>query len=464
MKKQYVLIPFATIALLSSCMSINTNSSDSQISSIEQDSSSSKSSKEDGPTIPYNQEVNLFRYTFPTLEEDEMPIGAWCAPWNEGGVNHQTDEQYKLIKESGINTIYGLYERSDVSQQNVFKALELAQKYGIGYLARDSRIGVLAEDESKLETEMNKYLAYDSFAGCLIRDEPSQTDFAGMVTGRKAFRSKYSKYCYYSNLFPNYASESQLSGINTNAITYEQYVESYLKTVGPQFLSFDFYGLEKNFPEISDGYFDQLEVASRLADKYKVPFWCFVTTCKFSNNCRIPNEVDMKWQVGSNLVYGAKGIQYFCYMTPYEEPSWGGNMVNSSGEKTEIYDYVAKINKEIASMDEVLMKSSRVAMMKYGNSPSALSSNQEFVTSIREVNNIETAQDILVGVFDHGGKSAYYIFNNSLTGNANLKINFNSFIKANKYSDGNVSEVSGESLNLSLEPAQSILLDLTNYK
>lgn len=102
--------------------------------------------------------------------------------------------------------------------------------------------------------------------------------------------------------------------------------------------------------------------------------------------------------------------------------------------------------------------------MKYGNSPSALPSNQEFITSVREVKNIETTQDILVGVFDHGGKSAYYIFNNSLTGNANLKINFNSFIKANKYSDGKISEVSGESLNLSLEPAQSILLDLTNYK
>ncbi len=181
-----------------------------------------------------------------------------------------------------------------------------------------------------------------------------------MVSGRKAFRQYFSKYLYYSNIFPNYASADQLSGTTGVDITYEQYVRSYLETVQPQILSFDFYGMKAKSPEVSDCYYEQLYVCSKLANEYKVPFWPFIQACSYSGGTRVPSRTDILWQIGSNLVYGAKGIQYFCYMEPQETSGWKGNFVDREGKKTELFPYFQEANAFIANVDEILMASAKV--------------------------------------------------------------------------------------------------------
>ena len=59
--------------------------------------------------MPLNEEKNLFAYHFPSHDRYTMPISAWCAPWSYGGVDHLNQEQYALVKESGLNAIYVLY-------------------------------------------------------------------------------------------------------------------------------------------------------------------------------------------------------------------------------------------------------------------------------------------------------------------------------------------------------------------
>lgn len=457
--------PFALFLLLTltSCGGqVITSSSSSE----EKETNSSKDNEE---KLKLNQEVNLFTYTFPSLDRTTMPISGWCSPWSMGDKDYINQEQFAMIKEAGLNSIYGLYETAGLSMANIKRALKLAEDNGLVYLPRDERVGALSEDIDAFKEAMDEFTSYKSYGGSLITDEPALNKFQGLVSGRKAFRSYYSKYCYYVNLFPNYATSDQLSGIAGQPVSYEQYLESFLKTVQPQVLSFDFYGLRKEFPSVSGGYFDQLYLASKLANKYKVPFWPFIQAGSFDSwTVRVPTKVEIDWQIGSNLVYGAKGIQYFCYMTPYEvdDALWRGNFVNKNGEKTELFPYFQSINKQIASMDEILMISSRVALMQFGSSPAAFSNEQkaEFVTSFRELKNVDTESDLLIGVFDHGGKSAYYVFNNSLTNKGKAKLNFSSYVRANKYQNAYIEEVKGSSLELDLEPGESILIDLLNYE
>lgn len=416
--------------------------------------------------LPLHEERNLFAYHFPSHDRFTMPISAWCAPWKAGEADHLNSEQYALARQSGLNAIYGLYENAESSLSNVKKALSLCQENDLVYLVRDSRIGVLSEDDGMLQKAIDELASYSSYGGALVTDEPGASRFANLVPGRKAFRTHYSKYLYYANLFPNYASGEQLSGVPGGELDYASYVENYLKTVQPQVLSFDFYGMLGAFPKVSGDYFGQLYLCSGLAEKYRVPFWPFIQACSFGGSTRLPNEADLLWQVGSNLVYGAKGIQYFNYMTPFETSGWQGNFVDKEGKKTDLYPILQRINAQIASMDEVLMVASRVAMMQFGDSPRPFPESQqkEFVSSCRELSSVDTSSDLLIGVYDHGGKSAYYVFNNSLTEPASLTMNFSSFVRAALYRGDKKSEVSGGSLQLALNPGESALVDLLNYR
>ena len=457
-KKIPLLLPLPFLLL--SCSLNGPTSSSEAFSENQEPSSSSQENK-----LPLNEEKNLFAYHFPSHDRYTMPISAWCAPWSYGGVDHLNQEQYALVKESGLNVIYGLYENAESSLANVKKALQLCQDNDLVYMVRDSRIGVLSEETELLLKAIGELASYSSYGGALVSDEPGANRFQNLVPGRKAFRTHYSKYLYYANLFPNYATGEQLSGVPGGELDYPTYVENYLKTVQPQVLSFDYYGMTRDFPNVGGDYFGQLYLCSNLAEKYRVPFWPFIQACYYGGATRLPNEVDLRWQVGSNLVYGAKGIQYFNYMTPAETSGWIGNFVDKEGRKTSLYPVFQKINAQIASMDEVLMVSSRVAMMQFGDTPSPFpeAQKEEFVTSCRELSSVSTSSDLLIGVYDHGGKSAYYVFNNSLTERADLSLNFSSEVRANIYREEKKSEVFSQQLPLSLSPGESVLIDLLNY-
>lgn len=461
MKKNHWLVCTPLFITLSLCScGTNTKSSVSEDNSGEQGSSSSIIEEE---KLPLNPLTPVYSYTFPSLEKGVMPIGAWCAPWHVNDTNFITLQQFQYIKEAGLNSIYGLYERMGVNDPYVYDSLSLADQVGISYLVRDDSLNARADDVDDFKARMDTFTEHPSFAGILMRDEPGKASFQSLSTSRKLFRQYYTKYAYYVNAFPTYARGQQLSGDETE-IDYDEYLDSLLKTISPQMLSFDYYGLRKTSPNIADGYFEQIYISKQYADKYKVPFWPFIQTCKFENNTRVPSATDIYWQVGANLVFGAKAIQYFCYFAPYEEQDWQGNLIDASGKRTEVYYYCQTVNKFIAEVDEILMKSTLVDMMQYGNTPAPMPEELSFVTSSREIQSVETASNVLIGVFNHDGKTALYVFNNDLENDANVKINFVTKVDADIYEFSKKESVAGTNdVLIDLRPGTSALVDLTNY-
>lgn len=411
-------------------------------------------------------EVDCFSYTFKQFEKDVMPIGAWSAPTGE----FNTDQQYKLLKQSGLNAIYGLHDNYSYSPTEVMKALDHAHNNDIVYLVRDSGMAVYSEDEQEFLEYIKKYTTHPAYGGTLLIDEPGVKQMYGLTSIRKLFRKHLPKDAFYINLLPNYANKGQLEngaggGSNTMDLTYDEYVNTYLSLLGPQFFSYDYYGTNKEFPNVKNGYLEQLYINAKFAHEYKVPLWPFIQACEYGGTTRVPNAQDIYWQVNVSLAYGAKGIQYFCYFQPGEFTSAGykGSFIDGNGNPTDVYYAGQKINKQIAKMDHILMKSTLMCQMAFGNSPCKIEQDN-LVQNYREIKEIKTSDDLLVGCFDYMGKSVFYFVNNSLTDSCEAEISFTDYVEASLYYMDTDDIKTGEKFNISLNAAEGVLIEITNYK
>lgn len=464
MKSSRYVVLISLIALLSACS--NKEETSSTVSSSESsDPSISISTYEGTPLLPKHPLLPVYSYSFPHISKDEMPIGAWVAPWRVGEKNFQTIEQYRTIKEAGLNTIYGLYESYGLNTPYVFDALSLAEQAGIGYLVRDGSLGAYSEDIDEFKSHMDQYTAYSSFAGILAVDEPGSNQFPSLGVQRKMMRQYYTKYAYYVNTFPTYASSAQFSGDTDSDMGYDEYASLFLDTVQPQMFSFDYYGISGEAPNISKGYFEQIYKVKTFADSRRIPFWPFIQACSYGGRSRVPTKEEIYWQVGANLVYGAKGIQYFCYQTPAEAGDWGGNFIDDNGNKTALFPYFQMANSFISSIDAILMNSTLVDMIKTGEGIVPTPENQTFVSSSRELSSVESTSPVLVGVFSNEGKTVLYVFNNSTTDASTVDLSFSSLVDASIYTfDAAQAETALNKITISLKAGESALVEITNYQ
>jgi hypothetical protein len=76
-----------------------------------------------------------------------------------------------------------------------------------------------------------------------------------------------------------------------------------------------------------------------------------------------PSEPQLRWQIATSLAYGARGVIYFCYWTPYlpvtrPDPvgDWNGAIVRSDGTPTRHYQHARTINAALANYGRVQMK------------------------------------------------------------------------------------------------------------
>ena len=141
-----------------------------------------------------------------------MPIGAWVAPpkaniSRRNNPSFITDAQYKMLQESGINMIYGLYELATGDMDDILKSLDLCQKYGIKYLIRDPNL--LDADEDTMRKSLERYASHPAFAGVKVQDEPGTSMFDTFGEMHPIFKKLLPDKYFYINLLPSYATPSQ---------------------------------------------------------------------------------------------------------------------------------------------------------------------------------------------------------------------------------------------------------------
>lgn len=320
--------------------------------------------------------------------QDRFVISFWVDP----PFDANADERYREIAEAHFTMVLGGF---GASSEAVSKLLDLCQKYDLKAL-------VPAFDKPASELP-------DSPAcwGYGVRDEPSCRDFPGLRKRVDEIRKARPGKLAYINLFPNYVSKEGMG-----ADSYEEYVSRFIKEVGVDVLSMDYYPQFRPDADGRDGYCGNLEVMRKYSQEAGIPFWNFFNSMPFGTQTD-PTEAQLRWQIYSSLAYGAKGVLYFCYYTPvsHEFPK-GGAIITRNDQRTRHYDQAKRINFEIKNLGDTLMKLTSTSVVRVKPDDTV----KEVLTGcpIRNLSgaDYDPKPDYLIGVFRHQDGRRAVLLNN----------------------------------------------------
>lgn len=174
--------------------------------------------------------------------------------------------------------------------------------------------------------------------------------------------------------------------------------------------------------------FENLEILDKYAQKYDIPFWTYIQLggqwndgVKQQETVRYyPRPEEVIWNVNTSLAGGAKGIAYFPLLQPYYfafapdgEMDFGRNgLINANEEKRAWFDCVKEAN-------------------RYGT---------------------------IIGCFEYGGKSAFYVVNNDTTEAQSITLQFDQVYSLTLVSSEREKAVQRDSVTLHLDPASAALV------
>ena len=281
----------------------------------------------------------------------EFPISFW---WNIPTAAHNYDaaktlELYQDMKDAGINIVnyVGELDYSFAENKRIMDVCtELGMKF-IGNVGSDANGNWFSNDADRIATIKEHFASNPTYVGEYLVDEPKATEFDRWGQFAKDYLQQIPDKEPYINLYPTYASTLGTS-------SYEAYIEEYLDKIPSKTLSYDFYGLPANGGNLVSDYYLNLDVVRRKTLDKRMPFWVITQAGEVSSR-KLPTEKEQRWSVWSNLAGGSKGIAYFCYWTPATDKFSDVHYMVKDGEKTEMYDYIKKVNGDVQTIGKKLM-------------------------------------------------------------------------------------------------------------
>lgn len=375
-----------------------------------------------------------------------------------------TVERYQEMKDCGINLILAHAEQN-IYSENVTRALECAAEVGVQYIAQ-FQSAVNFSDPERMKNAIGKILEHVACAGIVVKDEPSSNLFRSLGRSCKVFQQISDKY-FYINLLPTYG---------VTETTYEKYIESYMQTVGNDFISVDHYPYNYDglTHRMSETWLRNLEVVQNACVKYGVEHWEFLQGNKAYPYSKTPDYYDLSHQIYVSMAYGTQVMQYYCYFTPAE---FGDNeefrcLIDYYGKQTDIYDAAKKINNEIHEFGHVFMNyvegwKGVLPVVGTENSKeynTAFNHLQTALTKHDRIKDVSSTEDMIIGAFeDENGYDGLMFVNYSIPGlrkTSEVSVTFNRATKAICYIGGKESIVELEKgkLNLTLAPGEGVFV------
>ncbi|MDD2493684.1 MAG: hypothetical protein PHE29_00660 [Tissierellia bacterium] len=283
-----------------------------------------------------------------TIQTTEIPIVGWHGI-QEGNLNKSRFEE---AQEAGININYTHHTHID----SVQKSLDIAKDLGMKILIFCPEL-----IKDPINTVL-RFMDHPANGGYFIIDEPVASSISTYKPLVRTIESIDSTHFCYINLLPN-----QFSATDLGTIDYKQYINRYIIEIPLKVLSFDHYPVINT--SISPVWYENLEIIREEANKNNIPFWAFGLTTSHLEY-PVPNLNHLRLQVYSNLLYGAKGIQYFTYWT-LKSKRWDFNSgpIDVSGKRTEVFYYLQKINEEIQILSSIFLSSRVTKISHFGQIP-----------------------------------------------------------------------------------------------
>ncbi|MBQ7152892.1 MAG: hypothetical protein IJR83_03020 [Clostridia bacterium] len=191
-----------------------------------------------------------------------------------------------------------------------------------------------------------------------VGDEPSALDleYYGQIC-KTVFDSTGGKYFAYLNLYPGYASTTETSKEEYSQLgvaTFREYIEEFVRCVDVPYVCFDHYfygGYTSNDPaNCAQFYCDLRDVADICRENGRHFMIVLQVNTNDTNLNNHMADFNLRFQAYMSMAYGADQICWACWSPGW----WYNNVLDESGQKTQQYDILKKVNKELHSVGKVL--------------------------------------------------------------------------------------------------------------
>ncbi len=334
--------------------------------------------------------------TRPGFVQDRFVISLFLTP----PVDAHLEDHFRDMAEARFNLVL-----SSDSEANTLKELPLLRRYDLRALFFQPGPGVIDDPH---------------VWGQFIKDEPSATEFAQLKRQTEAFKGAHPGKPACINLFPNYASAQQMG-----VPTYDEYVRRFVQVVKPEVLCMDHYPRFAPGSDGRDGYCANLSTMRTYALQAGIPFWNFFNVMPFGPHTD-PTVGQLRWQIYASLVYGAKGVLYFCYYTPEGAIfTRGGAIIDRNGHKTRHYQQAKEINTQLQNLGPTLMQLTSTGVHRVKGADSGEGLKGTLIGKIVNAYSPDVPLDLQVGAFEHkDGRKAVLVQNYRFAYTAWMTITF----------------------------------------
>jgi hypothetical protein len=221
--------------------------------------------------------------------------------------------------------------------------------------------------------------------------------------------------------------------------------------------------------EMLDFFYTNLDIVRKLSLETKTPFWnCILANAHF--NYMDPSDATFNLQVYTSLAYGARGIQYFTYVSPTI-----GNFrlaaVDQFGNRTATWDMLRRINNQIRMLAPTMVRLKNTGVYHYPATPE----QGQPLSASKLVEGVEMTQRLvrspaggrfLIGEFEDEQSRPYFMLVNK-----DLNNSFQVKVRLRKAGGKlwQVSQYSGEEVEFGgerewLAPGQGVLFRIGDEK
>ncbi len=247
-------------------------------------------------------------------------------------------------------------------------------------------------------------------------------------------------------------------------------LDSFIETVKPGLLSYDYYALRDGVTWY-DGWFNDLAIIREETQKVQIPFIVFVQSEGIKEGLRVPNRAEILWQVNTALAYGTRGFGWFCYWTPAPDqgfPQGDGAppplveshynaMIDIDGNRTEVYDHVREANLYLKKAGWGLLDWDNTDVARYEAGKMLEGGSSPVVTPAGDDANI------VIGTFRKDNMLRIVISNSSCEEPAKFSLQLSADWKLDEiFTSIDASRVGEKKsmLEWTMEPGGSVLIDL----
>ncbi|MBP3773753.1 MAG: hypothetical protein ILA34_00185 [Bacteroidaceae bacterium] len=329
---------------------------------------------------------------------DKFPILAWYSlVWP-----YLTKEKYEEMAECGFNLAFS--HHWDASTIKIL--LDACRGTGVKQVISGDLAEQFKDDEM--------------VAAWYLKDEPRYTEYPELRAYKDRVRAIDNTRQIYMNLNPTYVPVEYLSGK-----TYSQYVQQYADTIGLGIISYDHYPIRESKGNVTlrSDYFSNLRQVSDICRATNQPMWAFCLTISHYSY-PVPEKYQIRFQVFSDLAYGAQCIQYFTYFVPGGGTGiWEGSVapLNLDGTRSSVWSLVQDMNKEIQKLAPVFLGAKVVNVGHIGSSrPAGTAEFKKRPACFKSIN--ASGPGFLVSHLKNGDNEYLMIVNHSIASKQAISI------------------------------------------